>query len=311
MLKLSLLSSISIALLGLTGVAKATVTATVCNGCGPAALRQEALDEGNGDHYLYDFINHKLTHYSIAGQTPLMTFKGLILPQRSTYITQVPINQATQTLFNAVQDFYVANGNSVYATTTGKVNVNTSLQPAAITMSSIGPTPMADGSGYMTAFDMVQIPAYRQAAINTQTNFSNFDAYPNVIRAAAGTVLSSVNYVPLVKVPIMMLITLSFPDGSTSVISYNFTSQAFEYVEGSSKDAVGNPIPETPLEASGGGSKTYVFPATLPGLAAGSAQILNMQKMGINIPTTVFSSSWTIACSNIVGTLPHCVAQPL
>lgn len=132
-----------------------------------------------------------------------------------------------------------------------------------------------------------------------------------MIRAAAGTVLSVVNYVPFMKVPIVMKITLEFPDGSTSVIQYDFKEGDFHYVEGSSHDAVGNPIPESPAEASGIGSKTYVFPGTPEGSAAGAAQIDNLQKMGINIPYQVFGSSWIIACSNVNGNLPRCTAQPL
>ncbi|MDE2155261.1 MAG: hypothetical protein KGJ32_05095 [Xanthomonadaceae bacterium] len=295
-----------ISLLSIANATKATVTATTCNGCGPADLRQEALDEGNGDHYIYDFVYRKLTHYSIAGQ-------GLLTaPHTSTYITIVPNDVATQNLFNAVQNFYDVNGNSTYATAAASVSISVPSQSYAMPTNRMGAMSAAAGVRNMTAFDMVQVPVYRQAALDSQRNFSNFDAWPNVIRAAAGTVLNAVNVTPLVKIPITMLVTLRFPDGSTSVISYDFATEAFVYVEGSSKDAVGNPIPETPLEASGGGSKTYVFPATISGLAAGSAQISNLQKMGINIPTTVYTSSWIVACTNIgTGGLPHCVAQPL
>lgn len=306
MLKKCILFTSFISLLCIANVTTATITATTCNGCGPAALRQEALDEGNGDHYIYDFVYRKLTHYSIAGQGMLTT------PKTSTYITIVPNNVATQNLFNAVQNFYDVNGGSTYATAAASVNISVPTQSYAILTNRVGAMSTATGTRDMTAFDMVQVPAYRQLALDSQRQFSNFDAWPNVVRAAAGTVLNTLNVIPFVKIPLTMLITLRFPDGSTSVISYDFNAEAFVYVEGSSKDAVGNTIPETPLEASGGGSKTYVFPATIPGLEAGSAQISNLQKMGINIPTTVYASSWIIACSNVgAGGLPHCVAMPL
>ena len=86
MLKKCILFTSFISLLCIANVTTATITATTCNGCGPAALRQEALDEGNGDHYIYDFVYRKLTHYSIAGQGMLTT------PKTSTYITIVPNN---------------------------------------------------------------------------------------------------------------------------------------------------------------------------------------------------------------------------
>lgn len=290
--------------------ANASVTATVCNACGPADLRQEALDQGNGDHYLYDFVNHKITHYSIAGLTPRLASTGMVLTATSTYITIVPIDSATQSVFNAVQDFYVANNNSVYATAGEQISVSVNQEQFGLNVRHLGLT-ATSGTRPMTAFDMVQVPVYRQMAIDTQTSFSHLDAYPNVVRAAAGTVLNIVNIVPLVKVPIIMDITLEFPDHSTSVIRYNFNEQKFEYVEGSSKDGVGNPIPETPQEVSGGGSKTYVFPAGPIGEAAGSAQLANLERMGINIPVTVYHSGWMMACSNVANQLPSCQAWPL
>jgi hypothetical protein len=193
------------------------------------------------------------------------------------------------------------------------VNISVPTQSYAILTNRVGAMSTATGVRNMTAFDMVQVPVYRQLALDSQRQLSNFDAWPNLIRVAADTVMNYYNSTsnPLVKIPVTMLVTLRFPDGSTSVISYDFAAGAFVYVEGSSKDAVGNPIPETPLEASNGGSRTYVFPATISGLAAGSAQISNLQKMGINIPTTVYTSSWIVACSNVGGGLPRCVAQPL
>ncbi|UJJ50585.1 MULTISPECIES: hypothetical protein [Rhodanobacter] len=290
--------------------ANASVTATVCNACGPADLRQEALDEGNGDHYLYDFVNQKITHYNISGLTPRLTSTGMTLTATSTYITIVPIDSATQSVFNAVQNFYVSNHDSVYATAKEQVSVSINQTQFGLNARHSRLTAMS-GTRPMTAFDMVQVPVYRQMAIDTQTSFSHLDAYPNVVRAAAGTVLNVVNVVPFVKVPIIMDITLEFPDHSTSVIRYNFNEQKFEYIEGSSKDGVGNPIPETPQEVSGGGSKTYIFPAGPNGAAAGSAQLTNLERMGIRTPVAIYHSGWTLACSNVSNELPRCEAWPL
>lgn len=301
MLKAILLSSSFISLLALTTVTKATVTATICNGCGPAALRQEALDEGNGDHYLYDFVSRRLTHYSIAGQTG-----GL-----SRYATIVPNSPSTQAIFNATQNVYDANGGSVYVSAAAQVSIDISSQSSALVASRSSQSSMAVGVRSMNAFDMVQTPVHRQMAINQVTSPSMASSYPIAIRAAIGTLLNTLNMLPLVKVPVVMQVLIKFPDGSTSIVEWDYTIMQYKYVEGSSRDAVGNQIPETPLEASGGGSKTYVFPPTTTGLAAGSQQISNMQKMGINIPTIIYGSSWIIACSNVAGGLPLCKAQPL
>jgi len=309
MLKAILLSSSFISLLALTTVAKATVTATVCNGCGPAALRQEALDEGDGDHYLYDFVNRKLTHYSIAGQTPQVAFPGGHSSQLSTYVTIVPIDPSTQAVFNATQNVYDVDGGSMYLIATNQAGINIPTQSSARVMNRSSST--VSGMRSMTAFDMVQVPVYRQMAINDIAKPSEAQNWPVAVRVNVGSLFNALNLIPLVKVPLVIQVVLHFPDGSTSIVEWDYTSEKFVYVKGSSKDTVGNPIPENLSEVTNGGSTTYVFPASIAGLEAGSQQIINLQKMGINIPTTVYGSSWVLACSNISGNLPHCVAMPL
>lgn len=286
------------------------VTATICNSCGPAALRQEAIDLGNGDHYIYDFVNHRLTHYSVAGQSPKLTSRGLVLSNASTYITQVPITADQQKIFDDVENFYNANGGSVFGFADSSVNILIPSQTSATSnlRNTFGAATSA--SRPMTAFDMVQTPAYRSLVYANQKSLSNMDGWSNNLKVAAGILVNDLNALPFIKIPVSVKVRVRFPDGSTSIIDYDFAYGDFKYVPGSSVDGVGNPIPESLSEVAGTGSRTYVFPGTLAGDNAANAQVSNMEKMGLNIPIYHYSGGWILACSNTGGQLPKCTAWP-
>ncbi|HET6807116.1 MAG TPA: hypothetical protein VFH59_16905 [Frateuria sp.] len=285
----------------------ASNTSSVCNGCTLAKLHQEALDLGDGDHYFFDFYGQRMTHYRVAGEAPrVSTFHSAALGYSAQI---VPLVSGESKLFAATLDLYWINNSSVYVSAHASADIDLRETAAYFSLAYRSEST----AGKMNAFDMVETPVYRKMAIDQQTSFSKkpFLAFTNAIRAAAGTVVFALNAVPFVKVPIVMKNRLHFPDGSTCIIQYDFSSQQFVYVPGSARDAVGNPIPETPLEVSGGGTMNYVFPGTPAGQMAGLDQVAHLQRMNIlvKVPSTR-GSGWVMACSNINDELPKCVAWP-
>ena len=295
----------------LVGNANAAITATVCNACGLAQLRQEAIDEGNGEHYLYDFVYGKITHYSISGTTPDSVGGVVTGSAVSSYITDDPITTEDQNIFSAVQNIYVQNNNSIYLSASQAISINVPQGESAYSYQAPSfLTPEATANGQMTAFEMVRVPVLRDEAIAQMQSPSVFASYTIALRSAVGVLLNAINATPLIHVPINQQVLLMFPDGSTSIVSFDFSTLTYSYVEGSSKDAVGNPIPETILEVTGGGGKNYLFPASSLGREAGTEQENNLRSMGIGITDEIYPTAWGIACVSSSVAEPVCTVYP-
>lgn len=109
-----------------------------------------------------------------------------------------------------------------------------------------------------------------------------------------------------------MTITVHYPDGSTSMYTYDHITQTWVRVKGQTRDANNNPVPETPSDVSGGvgSSIEYNFTGDSSDLAS---FLYRMEQFGIPVTGPVggtFIMCWTDSngthcTSSRVSTLPQ------
>jgi len=266
----------------------AKVTTMVCNGCSDITTRQLAADRGTGDHFFFDMTNRKLTHWSVN----LTNGKAIVL-------SRVPTADQ-QKVYVATQSFYDAVGSlSAY----GETQISTT-SPRGVAMMP----PLANAivpqalNGKVTAFDVVETTVAKQAVLDDLTSLS-FPGFTNIVRISIGYLMNSLGNNAVINVPINVMSRAIMPDGSSIVAKWNFQTGEFDYVAGSAKDAVGNPIPEDSVSAAGGlnSRQIYVFPNTPLGQMAGLAQVQRMNSLGINVKVVTTTSPWIVACVNNAG----------
>lgn len=219
-----------------------------------------------------------------------------------TTITNVPITAGQQKIYAATQYFYDTVG-SLTAYGTQPISTNTpaslrfSLRQAAL--HSIAPMSL---NGKITAFDVVETPVAKQAAINDLTS-SSVGGFINVVRIGFANLINAFTNNAFVNVPVNVLNRAILPDGSSFIAKYNFQTGEYEYVENSAKDAVGNPIPDDAVMAAGGpnSSQKYVFPNTAPGQMSGISQVQHMNNLGIRVDVVRTGSTWMVACVSSSG----------
>jgi len=301
----------AIAILGLLMLSPSVFAQTagdyayLCNDCTPAQTLADAQYGGDGDYFIYDFVQSKLTHYSVTGSdtnvvgAPNNNAPNVNQPRKVTLIANTA---ASLSVFSNAQTLYNQNGGSASVYGSASVNI---ASPALTTAISMGPHPLVDPNGRANAFDMVQSPSWQPTLINSA--IGNI-AWPATVRTDIATILNVFFNNGLIKTPIQCFVTITFPDGSTSIIQFNTTTQAWTYVANSSKDAYGNPIPETSVEAAGGlnSARNYTFPGNANGNFVGNQQIHNMNALGISVDVVNYNDIWVLACTNSAGQT-HCV----
>jgi hypothetical protein len=170
----------------------------------------------------------------------------------------------------------------------------------------------------MSAFDLINTPANQQAAIDAMESQSGWlSSVPSPLQGALATFTSHfIVTQTLYPVPVIIRVTLQFPDGSSSRVVWSIITNRWQYERGGSRDALGNPIPENPDQAAGGSAnyQNYVFRSTPNGVNAALRQTQNFRSIGLPVGAPVFrnGSNWTVACvrvGGINGTV-NCTATP-
>lgn len=57
---------VALVMLGVSFSASARITSQECSPCSVADTRQLAIDMGTGDHFFFDMINRKITHWRLT-----------------------------------------------------------------------------------------------------------------------------------------------------------------------------------------------------------------------------------------------------
>lgn len=120
------------------------------------------------------------------------------------------------------------------------------------------------------------------------------------------TRIALTNWVNLIRIslmgtPVTLTDRVILSDNSYFDMAFDFQTQAYVYIPGSARDAVGNYIPENNSAAGGGpgGHNNYIYPDSLVGLGAGVDMIDHLQGLGVSmqIPGGIqLSNGFIIAC---------------
>jgi hypothetical protein len=291
----------------------ATSRSVVCNGCSPDQTYQLVEGAAAGDYFVYDMLNRKVTHYGIV--------KGMDIDRQ--VIKNIPNTPSVQTQFDWVQRLFDV-------TSTLKVELsydNFAVKKVAtinvLHTSNVYSNPLANQratpiGGTLTAFDLVNTPANQEAAVaamRTQHPWANAEL--SIQTALASFTSHFTVSQAIYPIPVVIQVTFKFPDGSTSRIVWNVDANGWDYVSGSGRDAVGNPIPENPYQAAGGDAnrQNYLFPGTPDGVGAAMSQWQNLNNIGLHIGVPEFrsGSNWGFACVRVGGKdgKANCTRMPM
>lgn len=273
-------------------------TATlVCNGCTHMDKRTLALEGGTGDYFIFDFVNRNLAHWSVSG-----------------YSAQtIPLSANQADVYQHVQNFYDVNNGSLDLAVIANVFTGQSSQSFArqTHVSTLSTTHQ------VTAFDVVTTPVIKDQVVTAVANGSSFSDRVNQTMIALRTLISWAGNINVlgtgIRIPVNAQIKVPFPDGSSVVVYFDFSTMSYAYLKGSAKDAVGNPIPEDAISAAGGPGSTqkYLYPSTPAGLESGILGVQHFNELGIAIAMPpVVSGSWVIACTAVGGGGTRCTPQP-
>lgn len=296
----------------LTSNAMAASYSYVCNACTTAQTREMVQGSRTGNYFVYDMTNRRITQWIVGTGRDIDH-----LP-----ITPVAISPAVQNQFNYVQSLFdVAH----------KLDIDLSFimpsMPKVTSISAIRDTTtynattsaFATGTdNRMSAFDLINTPANQQAAINAMQNQAGWlSSAPSPLQTALATFVSHFRVTQLIyPVPVVIRVTLQFPDGSTSRVVWNIDTNQWEYARGASRDAVGNPIPENQDQAVGGtaNNQRYIFRSNPEGVNAALRQSQNFDNIGLRVGIPVFrnGSTWTVACVRVGGVngTVNCTSSP-
>lgn len=300
-MKLKFLAALGLVAASWSLSAAATSYSVVCNGCTTAQTLAVVQGSAYGDHFVYDMLNRKITHYSVL--------QGKDIDHQA--ITNVPITSAVQTQFNTVQQLFDVSGTLdielAYSDTTATkaASVNTLHTAAVVSVPLVAAESTAAGAS-LSAFDVINTPANQTAAINAMKSQSAWANASLVLRTALASFTSHFAVTQtLYPVPTTISVTLKFNDETTCKVTWNVDTDQWEYVPGSSRDSVGNPIPENPDQAVGGAAnrQNYVFADTPNGVSSALSQWQNFKNIGLPVGVPVFDegSTWTVACVRVGG----------
>ncbi|MFC3278911.1 hypothetical protein ACFOHQ_18265 [Xanthomonas fragariae] len=247
-------------LIALSFKVSANDTVTVCNGCADQAMRFKARDLGNGHHFFWDFTTRRLTHYLTQGQNiPPASFKTDRVPSSTGSIQLIPLTSDETQLFSYGLDLYDSTGTTeithVFAT---DYIIPANAAQAKFVMA-------AAATHQATAFDMVNTPVYQTSVIKLVFNLNNLGPFywaQDITRVALATLTNFVS-ITFLKTPFNLVNTIQFPDGSNFKVGWDYQARAYTYLKGSARDAAGNFIPETSVDAGGGaGVRSTMFTRT-------------------------------------------------
>jgi len=250
-----------------------------------------------GDYFVFDMVNQRLTHWSIVG-TP-----------DSQHMTLVANSSQVTTQFNQVQQLYNATKTLNFSAVYNVSNAVTATVANPLHTAAVYSTPKqimaATGPGMPeSAFDLVNTPANQSAALTaygTET-FKAFGSYTEGWLATFTTYFTGVQ--ALFPLPVIIDLTLQFSDGSTATWTWDPANERYVYVPGSGKDAIGNPIPESPAQVVGSTDRlNYIFPNTAAGTDALVRQLQNFNNIGVpaGAPVTTSTTGWGEACVRVGG----------
>lgn len=315
-MKMRFLAAISLVTAFWSLSAAATSHSVVCNGCTSIQTRQLVQGSPTGDYFVYDMLNRKITHYGITG-----------FDIDHQIITNVTITPAVQTQFNWVQQLFDVTGTLDIeipysnSTATKVASVNTLHASAMYSPPSVVVKTATPLGAPASAFDLINTPANQAAAIAAMQSQHPWGNASLVIQTALASFTSHFTVAQAIyPVPTIITVTFTFSDASTSQITWNVNANRWDYVPGSSRDAVGNPIPENPDQAVGGAAnrQNYVFPNTPDGVSAALSQSQNFSNIGLPVGEPVFrsGSNWGVACVRVGGPTADtasvsCTATPL
>ncbi len=281
--------------------AKADDTVSVCNGCTNGALRFQAQDLGNGNHYFWDFTNRNLTHYLTEGITTPLASAQINSPRLSNKISikAVPLTSEEVQLLNYGLELYDATG-----TTDIRYTAASDFDIPGAAAQSISPM-AGEATRKMTAFDAVTTPAYRDAAINFTFNRNNLGPFywaQDRTRIALSTLTNFASITGL-KTPFTIINNIKLSDGSFFQATWDFNTRSYIYLKGSAHDAAGNHIPENTIDAGGGigGTTNYVYPNNISGITAGGEMVDHLGSLGVSWttpPGVPVNQGFMIACSS-------------
>jgi len=192
-----------------------------CDRCSESGYVSRAKSAGRGTHYVYDVYKDQVRKYFVEAEPgPGGTWVYLADP--------MSVEPEVEDLVAKLSAFYHRTGGTMKAIATVD----------------------ADGTiDTLTAYDAALPGASRTAIINWVLAFPSLSNTLPILGASIHALAAAA--VNIFKgVPIQTIVTVRFSDGSTIKVSYNGLTNEAAVVEGSALDAVGNPIPATPPEAS-------------------------------------------------------------
>jgi hypothetical protein len=230
-------------------------------------------------------------------------------------VTTISITPAEQLLFNATQNFYGANGSSLSISLSGSLNIPLSSVTSSSRLKTTTSNYLmsAPAASTITAFDVVSNTQARDAVTSSLMNNWKGDLFGTLTMQVRTSLVDLVNasIISGLRSPATITSRVVFPDKSTVMLQYNLITQKQDFIEGSAKDAFGNPIPQTADAAAGlpsASQRDYNYPGTPDGLIQGGSEVENLNRLGIELhfPTGVLiNSGYCIACVHIENRT-HC-----
>lgn len=277
----------------------ATSFALVCNGCTQQETRQMVQGSEQGDYFVYDMLNRKITHWSVTGTDP-----------DSAHLANVPITASVQNYYSYVQQLYDSTGtlNPFWVTNASAAVVQASanvLHTSTKVMAPLAAAGSAPGSP-LSAYDTINTPVNQNAAIAAATGWGTWGQAGSNLEAGVAAFAS--HFTPgqiLIPMPVIISQQLTLADGSSIVIHFDVNDFHWHYTTGSAKDSTGNPIPENPDQAAGGSAQrqNYIWSSTPNGINDALRATQNFLNLGLDVGTPVFRAggTWTVACVRVGG----------
>lgn len=203
-----------------------------CNGCSLSEMQLKARGKGqyNGEIvYIIDVRNNITRAY----QTQIWSE-----PDSNRIIKRAVLVDGNPTILSKINDFIVEMQRADQENPIVPVNVEPVIPFMGTTMNAY------------------HIVAYSSAR-NTLSEWLSSNQVDNYLNQVTANLMSVLN------TPIIIVVTVNFPDGSEAVFTYsNGTLGKYEYRPGSAQDSDNNSIPETANQASGrynfsGGNGNY------------------------------------------------------
>jgi hypothetical protein len=230
-----------------------------CNGCSSSEMQLTARGKGqyNGEIvYIMDVRNNITRAYQIQIWSE---------PDSNRVIKRAVSVEGDSTILSKINDFIV------------EMQKNNKENPVV-------PVTVDAAIPFMgTTMNAYHIVAYSSAR-NTLSEWLSSNQIDNYLTQVTANLMS------VLKTPIVIVVTVNFPDGSEVVFTYSNASLGkYEYRPGTAQDSDNNSIPETRNQASGG----YIFSG---GNGNYNAMISHFNLLGLTVSSTG-SGSIATSCS--------------